>query len=51
MMNYILYSIESGVGRSLYADNGVLWKRGRNIPLVESKVQNAVNEVERWAKI
>lgn len=51
MINYIFYNIESGVGRSLYADDGALWKRGQNISFVGSKVLNAVIEVERWAKI
>lgn len=39
MINNIFYSIESGVGRSLYADDGALWKRGWNISFVESKMR------------
>ncbi|MGL5623358.1 reverse transcriptase domain-containing protein [Cetobacterium sp.] len=30
LINDIYYTVDNGIGRSLYADDGALWKRGRN---------------------
>lgn len=49
MINDIFNSVDTGIGRSLYADDGAFWKRGRNIAFVKKKVQDAVYEVEKWA--
>ncbi|XP_016409773.1 RNA-directed DNA polymerase from mobile element jockey-like isoform X2 [Sinocyclocheilus rhinocerous] len=49
MINDIFHNVDTGIGRSLYADDGALWKRGRNVLFVENKMQKAVNEVENWA--
>lgn len=49
MINDIFRNIETGIGRSLYADDGALWKRGRNRLFVENKMQKAVKEVEKWS--
>ena len=35
----IFNGVEPGVGRSLFADDGSLWKRGRNVKYVVGKVQ------------
>ncbi len=51
MINDIFYNVDTGIGRSLYADDGAVWKRGRNVLFVENKMQKAVNEVENWANI
>uniref|UniRef100_A0A8C1XU29 Uncharacterized protein n=1 Tax=Cyprinus carpio TaxID=7962 RepID=A0A8C1XU29_CYPCA len=48
MINDIFHNVDKGIGRSLYADDGALWKRGRNVSIVEKKIQKAVNEVEKW---
>ena len=37
------------INRALYADNGALWIRGRNIENVTAKMQLAINKVEKWA--
>lgn len=42
--------MEKGIGKSIYADDGALWKRGRNITYTVKKVPQAVNKVEEWAK-
>ncbi len=39
------------MGKSMYADDGALWKRGRNITYTVKKVQQAVNKVEEWARL
>ncbi len=44
MINDIFHNVDTGIGRSLYADDGALWKRGRNVLFVENKMQKAVNE-------
>lgn len=48
MINDIYAMVGQGVGKSLYADHGGLWKRGRNIAYVKESMQKAVNEVENW---
>ncbi len=42
--------MEKGIGKSIYADDGALWKRGQNITYTVKKVPQAVNKVEEWAK-
>ncbi len=49
LMIDIFTQIDMGIGRSLYADDGALWKRGRNVGHVEKCMQTAVNIVENWA--
>lgn len=49
MINDIFQNVDTGIGRSSYADDGALWKRGQNVLFVENKMQKAVNEVENWA--
>lgn len=49
MINDIFTKVDRGIGRSLYADDGALWKRGRNVKYVEKCLQNAVKMVENWA--
>lgn len=47
-MMYFLLSQLVLVGRSLFADDGVLWKRGRNLDHLLSKAQEAANHVVEW---
>lgn len=49
MINDIFSQIEQSIGKSLYADDGALWIRGRNVSFVQKKIQNAIFEVEKWA--
>lgn len=44
-MMFLLKCIKD-VGQSLFADDGALWKRGRNINHITAKIQEAVNVVE-----
>uniref|UniRef100_A0A8D0CT46 RNase H type-1 domain-containing protein n=2 Tax=Sander lucioperca TaxID=283035 RepID=A0A8D0CT46_SANLU len=48
MINDVFCHVDQGVGRSLYADDGALWIRGRNVAFVNKKVQDAVAQVEGW---
>ncbi len=47
MINDIFYGIDLGIGAALYADDGTLWKRGRNIDYITDVLQKAITEVER----
>uniref|UniRef100_A0A3P9LEU6 Reverse transcriptase domain-containing protein n=1 Tax=Oryzias latipes TaxID=8090 RepID=A0A3P9LEU6_ORYLA len=49
MINDIFNSIGCEFGKALFADDGALWKRGRNIHYVERKIQDAITEVENWS--
>ena len=50
MINEFFSLVDQDVGRSLYADDGALWIRGRNVSFVKRKVQAAVGQVEGWTK-
>lgn len=41
--------VQGDIGRSLFADDGTLWKRGKNINYIMGKTQEAVNVVEKWS--
>lgn len=38
-----------GIGLALYADDGALWKRGRNIRNVNKGIQESIKKVEEWS--
>lgn len=37
------------MGFSLFADDGAVWKRGRNLEFILKKVQEAIIKVEKWS--
>lgn len=49
MINDVFSSIEKGIGFSLFADDGVIWKHGRNVDFIVRKMQAAITEVEKWS--
>ena len=49
MINDAYSQVQPDIGRSLFADDGALWKRRRNVPYIVRKVQEAIDEVEQWA--
>lgn len=49
MINDVYNNVNPDIGKSLFADDGAIWKRGRNMDFVVKKVQEAVNEVEEWS--
>lgn len=49
MINDIFSHVQSDIGRSLFADDGALWKRGRNVAHVKQRIQEAINLVEEWS--
>ena len=42
MINDIFVNIPEGIGRSPFADDGALWKRGRNVGHAVDKIQERV---------
>ena len=50
MINDIFESVGDGLGKSLFADDGALWVRGRNFEYVQAKLQAAITKVEEWSK-
>lgn len=48
MINDIFPQVSLGVEKSLFAEDGALWKRGRDVQDVVKGMQNAINEVEKW---
>ncbi len=49
MINDIFERVKPSIGKALYADDGAVWKRGRNVGNVVKGIQESINEVERWS--
>ena len=48
MINEVFARIGPDIGKSLYADDGALWKRGRDIQHLVRKIQEGIGDVEQW---
>ena len=48
MINDIFAKIGGGFGLSLFADDGAIWKRGRNVGFILKQTQKALQTVEEW---
>ena len=48
MINDIFAKIGRGYSLSLFADDGAIWKRGRNVAFILGQVQKALQAVEEW---
>ena len=44
----VFSKIPADIGSSLFADDGALWKRGKNMKYILSKVQSAIDELTEW---
>lgn len=49
MINDVFDEIENGIRRSLFADDGAIWVRGRNLDFIVKKIQEATKKVEDWS--
>lgn len=49
MVNEIFRSVSPDIELSLYADDGALWRRGRNVNFAVNKIQQAIGAVLGWA--
>ena len=50
MINDIFSNVQPGIGRSLFADDSSLWKRGKNVKHIVKKLQESITQVEEWGK-
>ncbi|CAJ1057143.1 RNA-directed DNA polymerase from mobile element jockey [Xyrichtys novacula] len=48
MINDVFSEVPADIGSSLFADDGALWKRGRNTKHLVTKVQTAIDGVTEW---
>ncbi len=49
MINDVFMGMENGMGFSLFADDGTVWKNGRNLEFIVKKMQEAITKVEEWS--
>lgn len=49
MTDDVFDGVDHSIGRSLFADDGALWKRGRNVLHVVKQMQEAIRRVEQWS--
>ena len=50
MINDIFSNVEPGIGKSLFADDGSLWRRRKNVQYSLKKIQETLTLVEDWGK-
>lgn len=50
MINDVFSTVQPDIGQSLFADDGALWKRGKNVRYTVKKVQEALTLVEDWGR-
>ena len=50
MINDIFSGVQPSIGQSLFADDGSLWKRGKNVKYTLKCVQQALTTVEDWGR-
>lgn len=48
MINDVFMGIETEMGVSLFADDGAIWKRGRNLKFITKKLQGAITKIGDW---
>uniref|UniRef100_A0A3B5Q0T1 Reverse transcriptase domain-containing protein n=1 Tax=Xiphophorus maculatus TaxID=8083 RepID=A0A3B5Q0T1_XIPMA len=49
VINDMFDNLESGMGFSLFADDGAIWKRGKNLKFIVKKIQEAISIIEDWS--
>ena len=49
IVNGMFSRVGRGFGFSLFADDGAIWKRGRNLPYLFNQIQGALEKVTEWA--
>ncbi len=47
MINYVFSQVQGDIGHSLFADDGAVWKWGRNINHITGKIQETIEVVEK----
>ncbi len=49
MINDVFEGIHPGISTALYADDGAMWKRGKNVKYIVHKILEAMAGVEKWS--
>ncbi len=49
IVNDMFDDVGDGFGRSLFVDDGEVWKRGRNVEYLMKEMQRALDKVQVWA--
>ncbi len=49
MVNDMFDEVGDSFGRSLFADDGVIWKRGHNVGYLK-QMQSALDKLQEWAE-
>lgn len=50
MIDDVYNNIGQGIGKSLFVDDGAMWKRGRNVvEYVVKQLQETIKRVEQWS--
>lgn len=49
MTNDVYTDMVNKMGVSLFAEDGAIWKRGRNVHFIMPKMQPAIAKVEEWS--
>ncbi len=49
MINDVFATIGENINKSLFADDGALWLRGRNVEYIVNKMQTVLISVEKWS--
>lgn len=51
MLNDIFTNLDGCVKSALYADDGAIWMRRRNVPYVLENIRKAREKVETWGQV
>lgn len=49
MINDVFYELKYDIGKSLFADDVALLKYGKNLMLIQKKMQEAIWMIEKWS--
>ena len=49
MINDVYEEIVNEMGVSLFADDGAIWRRGKNVSFIVERLQRAITRVEEWS--
>ena len=49
MIDDVCKDIGNGLGCLLFADDGAIWKRGRNVDFIVKKLQEVIMTIEEWS--
>lgn len=51
MINDVFSVLNWDIGKSLFADYGALWKKGKNLTIIQGKIQETVRMGIGWLRV